>query len=57
MTVRLWDAQTGKRLCDPLYGHTVDVSSVKFTPGMKQLITGAPVPSSENRPKSPNYTG
>jgi len=39
-TVRLWNVRTGKKLCDPLYGHTSSVSSVRFSPDMKQLITG-----------------
>ena len=44
-TVRLWNVSTGKKSCDPLHGHTSSVSSVKFSPDMKQLITGKPVPS------------
>ena len=39
-TVRLWNVRTGKKFCDPLYGHTSYVSSVRFSPDMKQLITG-----------------
>ena len=39
-TVRLWNVRTGKKFCDPLYGHTYCVSSVRFSPDMKQLITG-----------------
>ena len=43
-TVRLWNVHTGRNVCDPLYGHTSSVSSVKFSPDMKQLITGEPIP-------------
>jgi WD40 repeat protein len=39
-TVRLWNVQTGKKICDPLYGHTYFVSSVKFSPDMKQILVG-----------------
>jgi WD40 repeat protein len=40
-TVRLWDVQTGKNICDPLAGETYGgVSSVAFSPDMKQLIIG-----------------
>ena len=39
-TIRLWNVQTGKKICDPLYGHTYYVSSVKFSPDMKQLLVG-----------------
>ena len=39
-TVRLWDVQTGKMICDPLRGHTYSVSSVRFSPDMKQLLVG-----------------
>ena len=39
-TVRLWNVSTGKKSCDPLYGNTSCVSSVKFSPDMKQLVTG-----------------
>jgi len=39
-TVRIWNVRTGKKFCDPLYGHTYYVSSVRFSPDMKQIITG-----------------
>ncbi|KAI9459860.1 hypothetical protein BJY52DRAFT_1364640 [Lactarius psammicola] len=39
-TVRLWEVQTGKKICDPLYGHKSYVSSVRFSPDRKQLIVG-----------------
>jgi WD40 repeat protein len=42
-TVRLWNVQSGRKICDPLYGHTSSVSSVKFSPDMKQLVTGEPI--------------
>ncbi len=44
-TVRLWNVSTGKMICDPLYGNTSFVSSVKFSPDMKQLVSGKSVPS------------
>jgi WD40 repeat protein len=44
-TVRLWDVHSGRKICDPLYGHTSCVSSVVFSPDMKQLVTGKPIPS------------
>ena len=39
-TVCLWNVRTGKKFCDPLYGHTSSVSSIRFSPGMTQIITG-----------------
>ena len=42
-TVRLWNVHTGRKICDPLYGNTSTVSSVKFAPDMKQLVTGEPI--------------
>lgn len=53
-TVRLWNVPTGTESCDPLYGPYV--SSVKFSPDMKQLVTGKPVPS-VNRPACHDYIG
>ena len=44
-TVRLWDVSTRRMSCDPLYSNTSRVSSVKFSPDMKQLVTGESVPS------------
>ena len=44
-TVRLWNVRTGRKICDALYGHTACVNSVKFSPDMKQLVTGKPIPS------------
>ena len=44
-TVRLWNVSTRKMFCDPLYGNTSRVSSVKFSPDMKQLVTGESVRS------------
>jgi WD40 repeat protein len=41
-TVRLWSVSTGKKFCDTLYGNTSGVRSVKFSPDMKQLVTGEP---------------
>jgi WD40 repeat protein len=53
-TVRLWNVSTGKKFCDPLYGNTSYVSSVKFSPDMKQLVAGESV-SSQNRPACCNH--
>jgi WD40 repeat protein len=41
-TVCLWNVKTGKNICGPLRGdmYDSDVSSVTFSPDMKQLIIG-----------------
>lgn len=54
LTIRLWNVSTGKKSCDPVYGNTSGVSSVKFSPDMKQLVTGKSC-SSENRRACCNY--
>ncbi|KAJ7634820.1 WD40-repeat-containing domain protein [Roridomyces roridus] len=40
-TVRLWDAQSGAAITDPLCGHTNGVSSVAFSPDGKVVVSGS----------------
>jgi WD40 repeat protein len=40
-TVRLWDAETGKPIGDPLSGHMDAVSSVAFSPDGKRIVSGS----------------
>lgn len=53
-TVRLWNVRTGKKLCDPLYGHTSYVSSVRFSPDMKQIITGRSISFKKGKERCAN---
>jgi len=39
--VRLWDADTGQPIGDPLTGHTDAVSSVAFSPDGARLVSGS----------------
>jgi len=39
--VRLWDANTGKPIGQPLHGHKDDISSVAFSPDGKMLVSGS----------------
>jgi WD40 repeat protein len=40
-TARLWDAETGKPIGEPLEGHAVAVTSVAFSPDGKRIVTAS----------------
>jgi WD40 repeat protein len=40
-TIRIWDAQTGALVGQPLEGHTNWVRSVQFSPDGKQIVSGS----------------
>ncbi|CCA76432.1 related to WD40-repeat protein (notchless protein), partial [Serendipita indica DSM 11827] len=40
-TIRLWDAETGKQIGQPLEGHTGQVNSVTFSPDGCRIVSGA----------------
>ena len=40
-TIRIWDAQTGSPVLDPLEGHTGWVWSVAFSPDGKRVVSGS----------------
>ena len=40
-TVRVWDAETGAALFNPLEGHTGAVSSVAFSPNRQRIVSGS----------------
>jgi WD40 repeat protein len=40
-TVRLWDAQTGQPIGQPLQGHGESVNSVAFSPDGKRIVSGS----------------
>ena len=40
-TLRLWDADTGQPIGDPLTGHTDAVYSVAFSPDGKRIVSGS----------------
>ena len=39
--MRLWDADTGQPIGDPLTGHTDAVTSVAFSPDGKRIVSGS----------------
>jgi WD40 repeat protein len=40
-TVRLWDAESGKQIGEPLTGHTDGVRSAAFSPDGKRIVTAS----------------
>ena len=40
-TIRLWDAQTGCQVGNPLQGHTDSVNSVAFSPDGRHIVSGS----------------
>ena len=40
-TARLWDAETGKQIGEPLEGHTNGVMSAAFSPDGKRIVTAS----------------
>ena len=40
-TIRLWDAQTGVQVGNPLQGHTNFVNSVAFSPDGRHIVSGS----------------
>ena len=40
-TVRVWDAQTGQSVMDPLKGHNNFVTSVAFSPDSRHIVSGS----------------
>ncbi|KAG9019072.1 hypothetical protein FS842_007927, partial [Serendipita sp. 407] len=40
-TIRLWDAETGQPLGEPLRGHNGIVSSVAFSPNGRHIVSGS----------------
>jgi WD40 repeat protein len=46
-TVRVWDAQTGQNVIDPLKGHDDSVTSVAFSPDGRHIVSGSGTRQSE----------
>jgi len=40
-TIRVWDAQTGAQVGNPLQGHTKSVNSVAFSPDGRHIVSGS----------------
>ena len=40
-TVRLWEADSGKPIGEPMKGHTDRVQSVAFSPDGKRIVSGS----------------
>ena len=40
-TARLWDAETGKQIGEPLKGHDANVNSAAFSPDGKRIVTAS----------------
>ena len=40
-TIRIWDAETGAQVGDPLEGHTSSVKSVAYSPDGRHIISGS----------------
>ena len=40
-TARLWDAESGKQIGEPLMGHTDAVRSAAFSPDGKRIVTAS----------------
>ena len=41
-TIRIWDAETGVQIGNPLTGHTFGVNAVAFSPDGKKIVSGSP---------------
>jgi WD40 repeat protein len=40
-TARLWDAESGQPISEPLTGHTAAVASAAFSPDGKRIVTAS----------------
>ena len=40
-SIRVWDAQTGQSIVDPIKGHDNWVTSVAFSPDSRQIVSGS----------------